>query len=235
MSDLASVVVNGVRLAYRAHGPEGAPPVVLLHCLGANGGDWAAETEWLAAAHRVYAVDLRGHGASEHTGDYALPALRDDVLGLLDSLGLERVTLIGHSLGGVVAQLVAQERPSAIARLVLEEAPALLPADPPAVVPPRPDGPLGFDWAVKIQFTRQRNAPDPGWTERLAEITAPTLVVTGGTGGYLPPHLFTELLERLPDGRPAVLEGAGHLVHTEQPAAFRAVVERFLAETADRA
>jgi pimeloyl-ACP methyl ester carboxylesterase len=66
-----TVKANGITLAYRAWGPQGAPPLLLLHCRGADGGDWAPIAELPAAsvpARRVYAPDLRGHGRSDWPG-----------------------------------------------------------------------------------------------------------------------------------------------------------------------
>jgi pimeloyl-ACP methyl ester carboxylesterase len=62
------VQAGGVRLAYRTWGPADAPPVVLLHALGEGSSDWARVAEALAPAWRVYAPDLRGHGASDWLG-----------------------------------------------------------------------------------------------------------------------------------------------------------------------
>src|ERR1035438_7493297 len=68
---------------------------------------WAAVAAQFAKRFRVYALDLRGHGDSDWPGIYSFELIRDDVLGVLDQLGLDRVTLVGHSMGGTVAYLVA--------------------------------------------------------------------------------------------------------------------------------
>ncbi|MBH5333799.1 alpha/beta fold hydrolase [Streptomyces pactum] len=228
MGDLELVRVGEVRLAYRTWGePGGDTPVLLLHCLGADGADWAVVAPRLAAGRQVIAVDLRGHGASDRPGEYALEAVRDDVAGLAEALGIARAVVIGHSYGGVIAYLLAQARPALVAKLILEDVPALLPQDPPLPVPPPPDGPLTLDWAVKTQFTLARNAPDPRWTEGLATITAPTLVIAGGPASHIPQHEVADLADRIPGARLRTVE-AGHLVHEQRPEAFLAVVAEFL-------
>ncbi|MFI0779906.1 alpha/beta fold hydrolase [Streptomyces sp. NPDC021212] len=227
MHTLDSVEVDGVELTYRVWGTAGDPPVLLLHGLGEGGVDWLAIAPHLAAGRRVYALDLRGHGSSDWPGDYALERQRDEVAGFLGALGLDRVTLIGHSYGGVVAYLFAQRFPGRVERLVIEDAPPLLPQDPPLEVPPRPAGRLVFDWAVKTQFTEQRNAPDPRWTEELAAITAPTLVIGGGPSSHIPQELLAELADRIPDCRLVTID-AGHLVHQTRPAEFLAAIGGFL-------
>jgi 3-oxoadipate enol-lactonase len=73
--------------------------MVLLHGLGSNGSSWTAIAEALGESHRVYVPDMRGHGASDWPGTYSFELMRNDVLGFLDALGLDRVTLIGHSTG----------------------------------------------------------------------------------------------------------------------------------------
>src|SRR5690349_10240497 len=98
MSD--EVTVDGVRLAYRAYGPVDGSPVVLLHALGDSGAGWEPVARGLADTHRVYALDLRGHGDSADPGAYSFELMRDDVRGFLDALGLDAVTLVGHSMGG---------------------------------------------------------------------------------------------------------------------------------------
>src|SRR5438045_3993605 len=217
-----------VELAYRAYGPAAAPPLVLLHALGESGADWHDLAGRLATGWRVYAPDLRGHGSSAWPGEYSIELMRDDVWAFADRLGLDRPVLVGHSLGAMVACLAAQERPDRVARLVLEEPPPLLPADPPRVVPPRPDGPIAFDWAVVAALTAQRNAPDPAWWDRLSVITAPTLVVAGGPDSHLPQDQLAALAARIPHARLVTIP-AGHLVHVTQPAAFLSALHGFLA------
>ncbi|MZD04313.1 alpha/beta fold hydrolase, partial [Streptomyces sp. SID5785] len=131
---LHSVRAGPVRLACRvtgpAHAPQDGPPLVLLHALGEDSRDWAGVTPALAATRRVHALDLRGHGASDRPGSYALEAVRDDVLAYLDAAGLDRIDLVGHSMGGVVACLLAAHRPHRVRRLVLEDVPLLRPRAP---------------------------------------------------------------------------------------------------------
>lgn len=227
MHTLDAVEVDGVELTYRVWGHREAPPVLLLAGLGADGTDWLGIAPELARTRRVYALDLRGHGASDWPGDYALERLRDDVAGFLAALGLPRVSVVGHSYGGVVGYLLAQRYPGLVERLVIEDAPPLVPQDPPLEVPPRPEGRLAFDWAVKTQFIEQRNAPDPRWVEDMAAITAPTLVIGGGPDSPMPQELLADMAERILDCRLITID-AGHLVHEKRPEEFLAVVRPFL-------
>ncbi|MEU8997720.1 alpha/beta fold hydrolase [Streptomyces caniferus] len=229
MSDVQKVQVGEVQLAYRVWGEEDAPPAVLLHCLGEDGEDWRGVVGRLAGTHRVYALDQRGHGLSDWPGEYGFARWRDDAIGFLQALGLERVALIGHSLGAVAALLLAADRPELVDRLVLEEVPPPVPADPPQEVPEQPAGPQSFDWHAKAAVVAERNAPDPLWWDAPAKVTAPTLVIGGGGSSHIPQDHLAGLAERIPDARLVTVEGAGHLVHEERPGEFLAAVTSFLA------
>ncbi|MGW1770956.1 alpha/beta fold hydrolase [Streptomyces sp. NPDC002104] len=220
-------VKGGVRLAYEVAGPPAGPPVLLLPALGATAADWALVRDELARERRVFALDLRGHGASEWSAAYSLPLMRDDVLAFLDALGLDRVDLVGHSMGGVVAYLAAAAQPHRFGRIVLEDAPAPLPREP--VAPERPEGELAFDWAMVLAVRPQLDRPDPAWLAGLARITSPTLVVYGGPASHLAAASFDEVVRRIPDARLITLP-YGHLIHAAAPEEFTAAVSAFLAE-----
>ncbi|MGY5060632.1 alpha/beta fold hydrolase [Streptomyces sp. 900105755] len=227
MAEQRAIGVGGVRLACRTWGPAAAPPLVLLHALGEDAADWAAVVPALARSRRVYALDLRGHGRSDWPGEYSLELMRDDVFRFLDALGSGPVELIGHSMGGVVAYLLAADRPRRVSRLVLEDVPVPRPREP--VTPARPDGSLGFDWEVVPAVRRQIDRPDPGWLERLGRITAETLVLAGGPQSHVPQDGVAELARRIPRGR-LVTVPVGHLIHRAAPEAFTEAVSAFLAE-----
>lgn len=230
MAEVRLIQGGAVRLAYREYGTAPAVPVVLLHALGETGDDWAQVAAALSGSWHVYAVDLRGHGRSDWPGTYTLPLVRDDVVGFLDALGLGRVTLIGHSMGGAVAYLIAMSQPGRVRRLVLEE-----PAPPWPRVPrvaSRPEGPLSFDWAVTA-LSAEASDPPASSRDGLADITAPTLIIGGGPGSHIDQDRLAQMAEQIPDARLITLP-AGHLVHAREPAAFISAAAAFLAEDPDR-
>ena len=113
-------VATGVRLRYAVAGDPGAPPVVLLHGLADSWYSFARVLPALARTHRVYALDQRGHGASERpTAGYTMTGMADDVLAFLDALDIPRAALVGHSMGSFVARHVATRAPDRVSRLVL--------------------------------------------------------------------------------------------------------------------
>jgi pimeloyl-ACP methyl ester carboxylesterase len=117
------VKTNGVTLAVQAWPPAPAPPdrtVVCIHGLTSNHTVWLPMAEALAPGRRLIAYDLRGRGDSDKPpSGYSLAVHGDDLLGLLDHLGLERATLMGHSLGANIAVRFAAKHPERVARLVL--------------------------------------------------------------------------------------------------------------------
>ncbi|GHD46746.1 alpha/beta hydrolase [Streptomyces mirabilis] len=222
--------MGGVRLVCQVWGQESAAPLVLLHALGENSTDWAEVMPALARGRRVYALDLRGHGRSDWPGEYSLALMRADVLRFLDVLGLGTVDLIGHSMGGIVAYLLAQERPERVSRLVLEDVPVPRPRE--KTTPTRPDGELTFDWDMVVAIRRQIDAPDPAWLEGLSRITADTLVLAGGPASHVPQDGIAELARRVPGGRVVTIP-VGHLIHSAAPQQFTEAVCAFLDKGGD--
>ncbi|WP_173084533.1 alpha/beta fold hydrolase [Phytohabitans rumicis] len=214
-------------MAYRVAGDPAAAPMLLLHALGEGEHDWHGVLPELARTHRVYAPDLRGHGASGYPERYSFELMRDDVLGFLDAVGIGQTVLIGHSLGGMVAVLLAQAAPHRLTRLVLEDCPTAKPGalDRPPLEPP--DEPLPFDFGVVNPIRFQLTNPDPAWWEGTAGIAVPTLVIGGGPESQIPQELLAELADRLPDATFVTIR-AGHHVHRERPAEFLAAVRDFL-------
>lgn len=210
------VTTNRLTVAYRAWGEVTAPLMVLLHATGETSASWERLAPALARSSRVVAVDLRGHGDSDWPGTYSLSAMRDDVLGVLSHLG-EPVTLIGHSLGGVVAYLVAEAQPARVARLVIEDACPPYPRTSP--VPPRPDLPLQFDWELIAPIRAELNDPSRRYWSALRDITAPTLIIGGGPDSPIPQDLLAEVADRVPDCQLATIE-VGHMIHDDAPQAF---------------
>lgn len=179
----------------------------------------------------MFALDLRGFGATTHAGPYGLAAMRDDVIAFLDLMRFRQVDLIGHSMGGAVAWLVAEKVPCRVAHLVIEDSPPPLPrpAGAPLVPGPRPDG-VRYDRAAMEAVVRDVNDPDPSWWEQIGAVTAPTLLLAGGPSSRVPQELLEETLLRLPLGRQVEIP-VGHSIHRDAPSAFLDAVVPFLRET----
>jgi pimeloyl-ACP methyl ester carboxylesterase len=112
------VDLHGHRAVYRTAGR--GPTVVLIHGMINSSRHWQAVAERLAVSHRVVAPDLIGHGdAATPRGDYSLGAHAASIRDLLTTIGIERATIVGHSLGGGVAMQFFYQFPQRTERLVL--------------------------------------------------------------------------------------------------------------------
>jgi pimeloyl-ACP methyl ester carboxylesterase len=116
-----TVFVGGRELFVRETGPPDAPPLVLLHGWSFDGEmTYHAVIPKLAERFRVIVPDHRAHGKSDRLrGSFEIADLADDVAGVLDALGLDRVSLFGYSMGGMAAQTFADRYPGRVERLML--------------------------------------------------------------------------------------------------------------------
>ena len=111
------ISINGIRIACLEAG-NGAP-MLLLHGLGGSHDDWRLQMHDFAARHRVIVPDLRGFGASERREPFTIQQHTRDMIALLSALSIERVHVVGLSMGGAVAIELALRAPARVASLVL--------------------------------------------------------------------------------------------------------------------
>lgn len=112
--------VNGTEIHYEQSGREGAPHLVFSNSLGTNLGMWDAQAAALAGEFRILRYDSRGHGRSAApAGDYSIAMLADDLIGLLDHLGITTFSYCGLSKGGMVGQWLGTHHGERIGRLIL--------------------------------------------------------------------------------------------------------------------
>jgi len=115
-----TVDVGGVPFAYRELGPEGGVPVVFLHHLMAVLDAWDPRViDGIAAHRRVITFDNRGVGATGGSVPSTIDEMGRDAIAFIRALGLEKVDLLGFSLGGGVAQMVALQAPDLVRRIIL--------------------------------------------------------------------------------------------------------------------
>jgi UDP-N-acetylmuramoyl-tripeptide--D-alanyl-D-alanine ligase len=119
-SDMKSVQVDGLRIAYREDGPRDAPPVLVLHGWGADSQTVGSIQAVLRETHHTIAPDLAGFGLSDPPATpWGAAEYADSVRGLMEALGIERASIIGHSHGGRTAIVLAATYPRLVDRLVL--------------------------------------------------------------------------------------------------------------------
>ncbi len=106
-----------MELYYRKTGS--GKPLIILHGLYGSSDNWLSIGNSLADRFEVYLVDLRNHGRSPHDQVHTYEAIREDLLGLIDKLGLDKVVLAGHSMGGKAAICFTQHYPDRIEKLIV--------------------------------------------------------------------------------------------------------------------
>lgn len=121
MTTYGEIVLHGHRVTYREDGAgDDRPVVVLLHGIAGSSATWQPLIDQLAGRVHLIAPDLLGHGTSaKPRGDYSLGAYASGVRDLTAALGHDRVTIVGHSLGGGIAMQFAYQFPERTERLAL--------------------------------------------------------------------------------------------------------------------
>ncbi|MGA0605196.1 3-oxoadipate enol-lactonase [Phenylobacterium sp. VNQ135] len=249
------VASDGCALAVRVEGREAAPAVLLLHSIGCDHRLWDSQAAALIARrYRVIRPDIRGHGASHApAGDYTLDRLAQDALEVLDALRVGAVHVVGLSLGGVIAQRLAQAAPERVISLTLANTlPRIGDAEGwrTRAAKVRAEGLAAIaDMAMARFFSpgfcicapgvvaaahATLVAADPeGYAGCCAALrdadltdarpTAPTLVVAGARDVSTTAEAMGAFALTLPNARFVELD-AGHLSNLEQPGAFNAAL-----------
>jgi lipase len=154
------------------HGPESGRPVLALHGVTGHGRRFERLAREGLPAHRVVAVDLRGHGRSTWDPPWHAEVHVGDLLDTLDAHGLERVAVVGHSFGGLLATHLAARAPERVERLVLLD-PAI--ALDPAVAAERADeqrNPPAWPTVEAALAARREQRPPQGYADSDADVHA---------------------------------------------------------------
>jgi len=117
--------VSGARIRLRQWGSPADPGIVLVHGGAAHSGWWDHVAPYLAREHHVVALDLSGHGDSDHRPSYSLETWQQEVGAASDvaAAGGAAPVIVGHSMGGRIAVILAARQPAKVAQLVLVDAP----------------------------------------------------------------------------------------------------------------
>lgn len=121
--DTNEVTVGGARISYRAWGKPGGQGVILVHGGAAHAGWWDHIAPFLAAEHRVVAIDLSGHGDSDRRADYSLETWADEVLAVAARESVGRPVIAGHSMGGFVGLTAAKLHGDSVRGVVAIDSP----------------------------------------------------------------------------------------------------------------
>jgi pimeloyl-ACP methyl ester carboxylesterase len=250
------VSVKGLGLHYAAEatlirGRE--PGIVFVHGAGGTHAHWRFQLRELAVRWNALAVDLPGHGESQGDGCASIPEYRDILRDVLNALSFTRAVLVGHSMGGGIAQSFALTYPDRIAALVLVGTGARLRVHPEIFAAIQRDtaeaGRLISGWAYSSAamaatvalaaeaFARTRASVLEGdfracdcfdLMGEIPEIRTPTLIVCGEDDRLTPVKYARFLHENIPGSALAVIPGAGHMVMLERPVEFTRALAAFL-------
>jgi pimeloyl-ACP methyl ester carboxylesterase len=217
-------------------------PLLLLHGGAGNSDHWANQLAAFAEQFRVIVVDSRGHGRStrdQQPLSYALMA--DDVVAVMDALGLARASVVGWSDGGIIGLDLAIRYPGRVQKLVAYAANATLAglqrgggaafdaylvrcATDYAALSPTPKDFEGLMRLLRPMWHSQPNYSDA----QLASIAAPTLVLAGEHDELIRQDHLRHLASVIPHATLVLVPNASHFALFQQPAAFNRAVLAFL-------
>ena len=233
--------INGLNLNVRDTGGA-KPTIVFLHYWGGSSQTWRPVIDLLSNDFRCIAIDLRGWGESDKTAtDYSLAAQADDVRMMIAALDLTDYSIVGHSMGGKIAQIIASDRPPGLRRLIL-----IAPAPPTPMRAPKEQRrmmlksyqsmegaqqALSILTEIKLPANLQeqvfkdtlKGAPEAkrAWTESgmiadisdtVGSISIAVLIVIGDSDKVEQASVLRQEFGRLvPQSKFAVLPGVGHL------------------------
>ena len=239
--------VAGVPIQYHLAGA--GDPVVLVHGLSGSSRWWVRNLAPLAARYTVYLVDLPGFGAMRRLRRaFALARAAHWLHEWMRTVGLARIHLVGHSMGGLIAIRLAATYPQVVRRLVLA-APAGIPtaktlfgeivpliravgATTPAFLPVLAYDALRAGPLTLLRASQALLREDV--RDDLSRITAPALLIWGSHDTLIPPSLGPLMCDQIPDARLVVIPGAGHVVMFDRADEFNAELLTFLADESAR-
>jgi len=239
---------------YIHEGSGESAPVVLIHGAGGTHLHWPAQVRRLAG-HRIYAIDLPGHGKSEGRGQQTIEAYCQNIIQWMDTIQIYRAVFVGHSMGGAIAMTMALQHPEHVVALGLvgtgarlRVAPAILensaspttfPVAIQAVIEmafsPETDPHLAELAGQRMGVTRPTvfhgdflacNAFDV--MEKVKKIRFPTLVICGQDDQLTPVRYSQYLADQITGAEIKIIPSAGHMVMLEQPQTVASELSAFL-------
>jgi pimeloyl-ACP methyl ester carboxylesterase len=254
---------DGVHIQYRAYG-SGEPTIVLVHCWSCDSSYWNAQIAPLKALYRVVTVDLAGHGASgRNRTDWSMASFADDVAAVVKAANVNRMVLVGHSMGGAVVLEAASHLGEPVIGIVgvdtfkrIDQPPPSQAAVDKRLAEFRADF-IGTTRAFVAEsfFTR---TSDPQFVRKIADdmsLAPPEVAIASiaavnsadfreqlprvtvpivAINSDLPPPTDEARIRKVaPTFRAVVIENTGHFLHMEDPARFNPVLLRELAAIAE--
>jgi pimeloyl-ACP methyl ester carboxylesterase len=235
--------VNDIEMYYAVYG-EGEP-VLLIHGGLGHADVWGFQVPALAEDHKVIVADSRGHGRSTRSEQpFGYELMADDYLALLDHLGIDKVALVGWSDGGVIGLDIAIRHPERLSGLYavganyvpegIKETFATDPTFNAAMERTSEDyarlSPTPGEFDAFVEQISQMWATQPHYTkEQLQAIPVRTVIFSGDHDEAVKLEHTEEMAELIPNARLEIMKDASHFAMWQQPEAFNASVQNFLA------
>ncbi len=259
--------VNGVNMYYEVHGK--GVPLVMIQGFGGNHQAWFFQTPVFQKYYRVIIFDNRGIGKTDKSSEpYTIRTMAEDVIGLMDYLGIDKAHVLGLSMGGLVAQEIAISYPERVIKLVLgstfagseiNDNPEMMKAfgiregttdvDVKSI-----DFRKLMNFMVSSAFNKRlyrmvqlpllklsmRSINPSGYLEQMAVVTsyttldrlhqikAPTLVITGAGDRLVSPSMSDLIASKIPNARLVKVKGGSHAFFMEMRGKFNKEVLGFL-------
>ena len=250
------VQVGRTRIHFVEQGPSLAShlsPIVFIHGAGGSHQVWLQQLKSLGRRRKAIAVDLPGHGDSNGSGADRIEAYRDIVKGCIAALGLDRIVMVGHSMGGAITQSIALAYPELLAAIVLVGSGVRLRVQPQILAGLRDDAGRAVDLIIKLvhapgtpaEVLKQDadamlrisipviegdllacDAFD--LMEQVKAVSIPALVICGTDDLVTPPKYAEYLHSQINGSQLQLVPAAGHMVMMEQPDEVNRGIEAFL-------
>lgn len=246
------ILINQQRVFYALHRQGAAHAVVLIHGAGSTHLDWPKEIRQLPDS-AVYALDLPGHGRSALPGRTTIEEYAADVITFIETLHLQKVVLVGHSMGGAIAQMVGLSRLPQVVGLVLVGTGARLRVTDTILGKVMTEMETAVSTIVSYYWSAQageevktlsrknlmQNEPATLYgdfmachqfdvRDRLGQIPQPTLVMSADEDQMTPAKYGRFLADTLPNAQFTLIEQAAHMMMLERPKGVAAAIQHFL-------
>lgn len=250
------IKVNDIELFYEIHG-EGEQPIIFSHGWMCDSSVWNSQIEFFSKKYKVITYDQRGHGMSDKPkADYSIETLSNDLFSLIQELNLEKVILVGHSMGGMTALTFALNHPDKVSKLVLVGTSAKMSFSGRVQLwiflhifsyESFARGMIDFQYfepseqvkkkALEGAMKTPKFAAYECFTEfmknydirdRIYEIKVPTLIIVGEKDTATPVKMSQDLNRGIKGSKLQIIPDSKHMVMIDKPKELNGIIEEFI-------
>lgn len=238
--------INGISMHYASYGSSESTPVLMIHGGLGHADIWAGQVAELAQDYRVIVADTRGHGRSTNDGsDYSIDLLAKDYLGLLDSLNIDKVHLVGWSDGANIGYEISKTSPDRLASHFAHAGNVTLAGVDPSVETNEVFG--SYVGMMAGDYAKLSQTPDafedfvgaiskmwfsdkPDGLELVKTISVPALVVHSERDEAILAEHSAAIADAIPNATLLTLSGTSHFSMLQDPAGYTTAIKTWLGE-----